>query len=70
MRKASTQAERAVWAILADWIKAQAAMLVCGLMDTDTAFLPHIATPDGRSVMAVIKGDGAKLLPPPKTGGA
>lgn len=44
-----------------------AAMIVCGLMDTDAAFLPHIAAPDGRRLIDAIKGSeaGAKLLPPP-----
>ncbi len=66
--RARAQAEIAVWAVLADWIKAQAAMMVCGLMDADTAFLPHVHAPDGRRVVEVIKDSvsGAKLLPPPK----
>lgn len=70
--RARQQAERAVWAVLADWIKAQAAMMVCGFLDADTAFLPHIAAPDGRRVIDAIRGSdaGAKLLPPPDKGGA
>lgn len=69
--KARAQAEIAVWAIIADWIKAQAAMVVCGLMDADTAFLPHIHTPDGRRVVDAIKDTtgGALLLPPPEAKG-
>lgn len=66
--RARAQAETAVWAVLADWIKAQAAMMVCGLMESDTVFLPHIHAPDGRRVMDVIRDGsaGAKLLPSPK----
>lgn len=66
-RRAREAAERAVWAVLADWIKAQAAMMTCGFLDADTAFLPHIAAPDGRRLIDAIKGSeaGAKLLPPP-----
>ena len=65
-KKARAQAERAVWAVLADWVKAQTAMIVCGFMTTDTAFLPHILMRDGRRVSeAVITGPNA-LLPPPK----
>lgn len=67
-RKARAQAELAVWAVLADWIKAQVAMMVCGFLDTDTAFLPHIHAPDGRRVAEVIASNGANLLPPPKGG--
>lgn len=63
-RKARRQAEVAVWAVLADWIKAQAAMMVCGFIDADTAFLPHIHTPDGRRVAEVIADGAHKLLPP------
>lgn len=65
-RKARAQAEIAVWAVLADWIKAQAAMMACGFLDADTAFLPHIHTPDGRRVADVIADAGHKLLPKPK----
>lgn len=66
--RARAQAETAVWGVLADWIKAQAAMMVCGFLDTDTAFLPHIAAPDGRRVIDAIRdgAGGAKLLPQPK----
>jgi len=68
--RARKQAEVAVWAVLADWIKAQAAMMVCGFLDADTAFLPHISAPDGRRVIDAIKDSaaGTKLLPPPNGG--
>lgn len=66
-KKARAQAEIAVWAVLADWIKAQTAMMICGLMDADTAFLPHIHAQDGRRIAEVIAGPaGQNLLPPPK----
>jgi hypothetical protein len=65
-RKARAQAKIAVWAILADWVKAQAAMMMAGLMDADIAFLPHITMPDGRSVGEAITGPGGPLaLPKP-----
>lgn len=65
-QKARTIAERAAWAVLADWIKAQAAMMACGFQDADTAFLPYVALPDGRSVGEAIKStDGPLRLPPP-----
>lgn len=64
--KARQQAERATWAILADWIKAQAAMMAAGFIDTDTAFLPHIQLPDGRRIgEAITSTDGPLRLPPP-----
>lgn len=64
--RARAQAEIAVWAVLADWIKAQAAMIVCGFADVDSAFLPHIHAADGRRVVEVIKdgNSGQKMLPP------
>jgi len=63
--KARRQAERAAWAILADWIKAQAAMMAAGFMDADTAFLTHVLLPDGRRVGdAITSADGAPLLLP------
>jgi len=65
-RKARAQAEIAVWAVLADWIKAQTAMIACGFLSADTAFLPHIHTPDGRRVADVIASSASNLLPPPK----
>lgn len=71
-QRARQQAENAAWAILADWIKAQAAMMAAGFIDTDTAFLPHIHLPDGRRVGdAITATDGPLRLPPPeKRGGA
>jgi len=66
-RKARAQAEIAVWAVLADWIKAQAAMMLCGFLDTDTAFLPHIHAPDGRRVAEIMHTGGHPLLPRPET---
>tara|TARA_R110000751_G_scaffold307812_1_gene431800 strand:+ start:2546 stop:2995 length:450 start_codon:yes stop_codon:yes gene_type:complete len=64
--KARVQAERAAWAILADWIKATAAMMAAGFVDADTAFLPHVRTPSGvRVIEALNEGGGARLLPPP-----
>lgn len=65
-QKARQQAERAAWAIMADWIKAQAAMMAAGFVDTDTAFLPHIHLPDGRRVRdALAVTEGPLALPPP-----
>lgn len=64
--KARQIAERAAWAIMADWIKAQAAMMVAGFLSTDTAFLPHIRMPDGRRVAdAIMAADSPLQLPPP-----
>lgn len=64
--KARLQAEIASWAVLADWIKAQAAMMACGFYDADTAFLPHIRLPDGRRLIEAIAGpEGPLALPKP-----
>lgn len=61
-------AESAAWAIMADWIKAQAAMMAAGFLDTDAAFLPHIALPDGRRAIEAITGGDRPMLPsPPKS---
>ena len=58
-------AESAAWAIMADWVKAQAAMMAAGFLDTDTAFLPHIQLPDGRRIGdAITASDGPLRLPP------
>ena len=62
--RADRQSEIAVWAILADWIKAQAAMMLGGLLDADTAFLPHIHAADGRRMIEVAK-QGVGMLPKP-----
>lgn len=63
--RAAKQAEIAVWAILADLIKAQCAMIAGGLRDVDTAFLPDIQGGDGRRLIEVAKSSGA-FLPPPQ----
>lgn len=63
-KRANAQAEIAVWAILADWIKAQVAMMLGGLLDADTAFLPHIMASDGRRMIEVAKTE-RMLLPAP-----
>jgi hypothetical protein len=62
-QKARAQAEIACWAVLADWTKAQATMIRCGLMSADVAFLPHIHGPDGKRVAEALAGpDGALRL--------
>lgn len=66
-RKARAQAEIAVWAVLADWIKAQVAMILCGFLSADHAFLPHIHAADGRRIADVLASNGANLLPAPPT---
>lgn len=53
---------------MADWVKAQTAMMVCGFLVADTAFLPHIHMPDGRRVAEAISAPGHALLPPPGKG--
>lgn len=63
-KKARTQAEVAVWGVLADWIKAQAAMIECGFLTPEMAFLPHIHAPDGRRIADVV-ATATALLPPP-----
>lgn len=66
--KARRQAELAAWAIMADWIKAQAAMMAVGFIDTDAAFLSHIHLPDGRRVGdAITSGTDPIALPKPTT---
>lgn len=65
--KARAQAEIAVWGVLADWVKAQATMMACGLMDADTAFLAHVHLPDGRTVGQAIGAPNSPLaLPKPE----
>lgn len=66
-KRARTQAELAVWGVLADWIKAQAAMMVCGMMDADTAFLAHVHLPSGQRVVeAITSSSGPLALPKPE----
>lgn len=62
-KRARAQAEIAVWAILADWIKAQSAMIVCDLMSADEAFMSHIHGPSGRRLIETV---GPQVLPPPE----
>lgn len=67
-KRARDIAERAVWAVLVDYIKATAAMIACGLYDADTAFLPHLRLPSGKTVAEAMRADeGPRLLPPPST---
>lgn len=68
-RKAREQAEIAVWGVMADWIKAQAAMIECGFLTAEMAFLPHIHAPDGRRIAEVVQQGAAGLLPPPEVKG-
>ena len=61
------QAHRAGWAILADWIKAQATIIRCGVMSSDEAFLAHVRLPSGDRVgEAITKMGGPLSLPKPK----
>ncbi|MBN8294588.1 hypothetical protein JI664_21625 [Rhodobacter sp. NTK016B] len=68
-RKARGQAEIAVWGVLADWIKAQAAMIACGFFDADRAFLAHLHLEDGRSVGEALTAPDSPLRLPPPIGG-
>lgn len=67
-KKAHAQAQISVWAVLADWVKSQATMIYIGALDFDTAFLAHIAAPDGRRLIEVIRDQKHNLLPPPDAG--
>lgn len=69
-KRAWAQAEISVWAVMADWIKAQATMIYIGALDFDTAFLAHIhiASPDGRRMIEVMRDQKQGLLPPPGKG--
>jgi hypothetical protein len=63
--KARKIAESAAWAIMADWIKAQAAMMAAGFFDPDQAFLPHITMPNGQSALEALTAGQNPMLPPP-----
>lgn len=54
----------AVNSILRDWVKGQIAAVESGLMSVETAFLAHMVTNDGRTV--VERFDGKLLLPAPE----
>jgi hypothetical protein len=64
--RAQAQAERAVWAILADWIKAQAAMITCGSMTPEEAMLGHVHAPGGQRMIEVVTAQKHNLLPAPE----
>lgn len=66
--RAEDQAKLSIWAVLADWVKSQATMIYIGALDFDTAFLAHIAAPDGRRLIEVIRDQKHNLLPPPEKG--
>lgn len=62
--KALEKGEMAVYSILRDWLKGQITAIEIGILEFESAFLPHIVTQDGRRVIEVIKS--SNLLPPVK----
>lgn len=54
-------AQKAVYSILRDWVKGQTTAIECGVMDFETAFLPHMLLKDGRRLIDVAAAAG--ILP-------
>lgn len=63
--RALAQGEIAMYSVLRDWVKAQITAMESGVMDFETAFLPHMLTRDGRTVRELIGGDDTLFLPTP-----
>jgi len=61
--EALKHAKHVVYSILRDWVKGQTTAVECGVMDFETAFLPHMLLKDGRRVIEAAQAAG--VLPPP-----
>lgn len=61
--KAFAQAQISVQSLLRDWAKAQLTAIECGVMDFETAFMPHMLLPSGERLIDRVQG----LLPAPLT---
>jgi hypothetical protein len=61
--KALAQGMIAINSILRDWCKGQVTAIECGMMPAEAAFLAHMLTSQGVTVLEMV--DGAKLLAPP-----
>ena len=55
------QGKIAINSILRDWVKGQVTAIECGLMNFDTAFLPHLITRQGKTVGELIGSDPSLL---------
>jgi hypothetical protein len=53
----------AVDSIIRDWAKGQITAVECGIMSFEAVFMPHMITPDGRTVIE--RFSEITLLPPP-----
>lgn len=49
------QARISVCSVLRDWIKGQVMAIECGLLEFNTAFLPYLQLPDGKTVIEQVK---------------
>ena len=62
-QRAVKQAQTSVCSVLRDWVKGQVTAIECGVMDFESAFLPHMITNDGTRVIDRVQANN--LLPPP-----
>ncbi len=65
--EALKHAKHVVYSILRDWVKGQTTAVECGLIDFETAFLPHMLLKDGRRVIDAAQAAG--ILPAPDKNG-
>lgn len=63
-QKALKQGQIAINSILRDWIKGQMTAVECGIFSFEGAFMPHMLTNDGRTLLERA-GDLQALLPAP-----
>lgn len=52
----------AVNSMLRDWVKGQVTAVECGMLSFEAVFMPHMLTPDGRSVLECVQS--SQLLLP------
>lgn len=56
------QAERVVWRITRDWVRAQLAIIEAGMARLEQVMLPYAVTPSGRTLFEEFEERGGQLL--------
>lgn len=60
------QAERVAWRILRDWLEAQLALTLVGMVQLEEIFLPYLLVEEGKTVYQMGREEGLFKLPAPK----
>ena len=65
-KRIKEQAERIVWRILRDWIRAQLSIIELGQAELTEVFMPYLLAKGEQTMYELLKERGFKMLPAPE----